>query len=109
MRSSNEFVQKIEALKTELSQRINGTNRICEKSQKTWNNYNESLHKFLHQTRPLRSGLRKYIAVDYAHKLYRCIKMGFHFVPQIYFSSLKLLRNGWYEYETSVALMPTVS
>ena len=37
--------------------------------------------------------------------LYTIVRMGFNYLPQTYFNSLKFLRNHWYNYETNAAIL----
>ena len=101
LESDPDFVQQIETLKDDISSRIAETQRICSQGYEMCENYEEALLKY--QKRPnLLSRLKEFLITDKGHKFYWHIYSVFSYVPQIYFNSLKLLRNSWYNYEASM-------
>ena len=101
LESDPDFVQQIETLKDDVSSRIAEIQRICSQGYEMCEDYEEALLKY--QKRPrLLSRLKEFLITDKGHKFYWHIFSVFSYVPQIYFNSLKLLRNSWYNYEASM-------
>lgn len=102
-----DFIHELDMLKDDLSQRINETQHICIECNKLYKQYKNILDKYnKNQDLPgqLTLNFFKFFAKDTAFKLYQESVKGYRYVPQTYFNSLKLLRNSWYNYETSIAV-----
>jgi hypothetical protein len=100
LESDPEFVQQIDALKEDISSRIAEIQRIYLEGHKMCENYEKALLNYK-QHPYLLPKVKEFLITDMGHKFYWHIFSVFSFVPQIYFNSLKLLRNSWYNYETS--------
>jgi len=96
-----DFVQQIEVLKTDISNRIIEIQNICSQGLEMCENYEKALLKY--QQRPLLlPRVKGFLLTDKGHKFYWHIYSVFSYVPQVYFNSLKLLRTSWYNYEASI-------
>ncbi len=107
LENNTDFIHVLELLKDDISQHINETQNICIKCNKLCVQYKNMLDKYnKSQNLPGRLALKifKFFAKDNAFKLYRESVKGYRYIPQTYFNSLKLLRNNWYNYETSVVV-----
>ncbi|MDH7517274.1 MAG: hypothetical protein QHH19_02910 [Candidatus Thermoplasmatota archaeon] len=100
------FKQDLEILKDDLSERINETQNIiieCNTLCKGFKNILDRYNKTLKRLGKLGLNIYSYFAKNTAFKLYRESVKGFHYAPQTYFNSLKLLRHYWYDYELGLA------
>lgn len=101
LKNNPDFVQQIESLITDILNRTMEIQKICLQGYEMCENYEKSLLKY--QQHPLLlPRVKELLLTDKGHKFYWHIFSVFSYVPQIYFNSLKLLRNSWYNYETSI-------
>ncbi|MCK4365405.1 MAG: hypothetical protein KAW45_05095 [Thermoplasmatales archaeon] len=101
LESDPEFVKQIETLKADISSRIAEIRKICTQGYEMCEDYEKALLNY--QQHPLiLSRVKEFLLTDKGHKFYWHIYSVFSYVPQIYFNSLKLLRNSWYNYEASM-------
>ena len=82
--------------------RINETKNVCKNSQDICKDLEKFLQNYFKSR--WRSIPSELLIRDKAHKLYQQVFSGFHFVPQSFFNSLKLLRISWYDYEVNCAI-----
>jgi len=101
LENNTEFVKQIETLKTDLSTKINETRDTISESLKISEEYKEALLNYQQNQRLPK--LHEFKIVKKGHELEKQVAIGFEYAPQAYFNSLKLLRNSWYSYETSIA------
>ena len=96
------FLNSVEKIKNDLKLKLNEIDKVIEKScglskdcEKLLLRYKES-NIFLN--------LQSILILDKSHKFHRSVFLGFYYIPQTYFNSLKLLRSSWYSFETDLAL-----
>lgn len=103
LKNDSYFVQQIEALRLISLQYINKTQEIYSNIYQICQIYNNYLDKYENVTRPKRSLFWEFRIQNKAHAQYWQAFEALKYVPQLYFSSLKLLRSSWYNYEANVA------
>jgi len=86
LESDPDFVQQIEALTADISNRTTEIQKICSQGYKICEDYEESLQKY--KQYPLLSRFKEFLLTDKGHKFYWHIFSVFSYVPQIYFNSL---------------------
>jgi len=96
------FLKRIENLTNDLSQKINKIKNIISKGCSISKYYEKLLNRY--QKLPRRAKFREMIIEYTEHKIFQEVRKGFHYIPQTYFNSLKLLRTSWYNYEASIAI-----
>jgi hypothetical protein len=90
----------VKTIKNEINSRLNESEKIVRQSAETANNIKENLNdskiSFFKKIKILEQG--RFILQTFE----KCLK----YIPKIYFETLKLLRNSWYNYETFIAIQP---
>jgi hypothetical protein len=100
LESDPNFVQQIETLKDDISSRIDEIQSKCSQGYEMCENYEEAL--FNYQKRQFLGKFKQFFLMNKGHRFYYHIFSVFSYIPQIYFNSLKLLRNIWYNYEVNI-------
>jgi hypothetical protein len=100
--NDTQVVQKIDTLKTDLFNRINEIHGIFKKCRILCEKYENELIFYQNCNFPCLAKFLEVHLMDKGHKLYWQIFSVFSYIPQVYFNSLKLLRNIWYNYEASI-------
>jgi len=100
LKNDTNFVQQVEALKTDLSTKINESKIILSNSQDIIIECEEALLDY-QQNQNLPTTQEKRIN-EKTHKFNKQIGTGFQHIPQMHFNSLKFLRHYWYNYESMV-------
>jgi hypothetical protein len=94
------FLKNFSILRNFILEKVNETQLIIEKCKKEYSEYSESLEKY--STSKLFLNIQKIKNERLSLNLYQTRSLGYYHIPQMYYESLKFLRNSWYEYETSV-------
>jgi len=99
---NEEFIRKIEILKTKLTSNINELQNAISKCKIACENHEKLLLEY--QNSSIHTNFQKRKIDEAGHKIEVGIASGFNYLPQIYFDSLKFLRTSWYNYEAGIAL-----
>ena len=102
LKNDSGYNQQLGLLLTDISNRLNETNRILKKSQDMIECLKKDLLKY--EERVFRSKIKENKLKLKSNGLYTHVFSGFSQVLQIYLSSLKFLRQHWYDYESNVVL-----
>jgi uncharacterized protein YoxC len=102
LEKDTKFIEQIESLKTELLKAIKETRCMCIESQKIYPHFYTALLEY--QQAKILLKFKENVVKKNAYAFNRKIPIGFYFIPQTYFNSLKLLRTSWYNYEVSVTI-----
>ena len=97
------FIQKIEILKSELTANINNIQNKISKCKITLQDHENLLLEC--QNSPGLTEQQRDRIDKAGHEVEVQIAEGFYYLPQIYFNSLKLLRNSWYNYEAGIEVI----
>jgi len=95
LENDTEFVQQIEALKDDLSLKIDKARSIILKSLDIGQDYENLVVRY--QNNQKLSKFQENKITKKGHDLEKQIEMGFIYIPQTYFNSLKFLRHHWYK------------
>ena len=96
------FISQVEKLKEDLYFNINETSKIISKELYLCKKYNQSTNNYLNSQ--IFSIIKEKIIRKYAHDIEKEDEKALFFIPNIYFKSLRLLRENWYDYETKIIL-----
>ena len=89
--------QRIDYLKSDLSNRLNHSEKLVFDIITLANNLKDDLQN-------KRNILQKLKSIDDARYMLRTFEIGLKYIPQTHFQTLKLVRYCWYNYEASIAL-----
>jgi len=101
------FVKNVNMLNSSLNNNMNETKKICSKLINLCNNYENKLIVYSHcRMFPFKNLIKIFglLVKETAFKIYKEGVKVFHYVPKIYFDSLKCLRTNWYNYEAEIVI-----
>ncbi|MCK4365521.1 MAG: hypothetical protein KAW45_05695 [Thermoplasmatales archaeon] len=104
LENNNDFIHQVETLKTDLNGRLNESQNIYEVGFKKWEQYNKTVHNYANKKSQIIQKIMGHVVDYWGVELYTIVRMGFNYLPQAYFNSLKFLRNHWYNFETNQAV-----
>lgn len=102
LKNETEFINNTENLKNDLKLKINETGKVISKSFNLSKDLENLLLKYKKSN--IFSNLQILSILDKAHKFHWNVFFGYYHIPQTYFSSLKLLRNSWYNFEADLTI-----
>jgi len=102
LKNDDDFIQKFEILKSNISERTCEMKQILNETQDMINNYESKLISY--KKCKFRFKLREIKLKNDVMDIYLHVFKGFSLLPKNYFNSLKFLRQNWYNYEKNVTV-----
>ena len=104
LENDTDFVNRTIILKNDLNEKINNSQEIIQASQSIYQKLNIYLTRYENLIWRDRSIPLELLLITTVNKLMQQISLGYYYIPQIFFNSLKLLRSSWYAYETNICI-----
>ena len=99
LKNDDDFIQKFEILKSNISERICEMKQILNETQNMINNYESELISY--KNCRFRFKLREIKLKNNVMDIYLHVFQGFSLLPKNNFNSIKFIRHQWYDYETN--------